>query len=66
MSSPDDDLHGRQLALLLLFFTTVGAALYPIVGNPVVCAAIAGGGRHGRGGLGRPGWLRRLGALLLR
>ncbi|NUR96638.1 MAG: hypothetical protein HOV67_15445 [Kribbellaceae bacterium] len=98
-----------------------GAALYSIVGNPVVCAAIAGGvccparwlverhdwwkrleqptkrtverreralrrvearetarvdgaggqvpvggGRHSQVGTGRPGWLRRLGALLRR
>ncbi|WP_432889310.1 hypothetical protein ACQPYH_09955 [Kribbella sp. CA-245084] len=52
MSDPDDDLHGRQLALLLLFFCTVGGGLY-FVGwltrpsflydNPIACAAIAGG-----------------------
>jgi hypothetical protein len=52
VSDPDDDLHGRQLALLLLFFCTAGGGLY-LVGwltrpsffydNPIACAAIAGG-----------------------
>ncbi|MFD3400442.1 hypothetical protein ACFWUU_07205 [Kribbella sp. NPDC058693] len=52
MSTPDDDLHGRQLALLLVFFGAVGGGLY-FVGwltrpsffydNPIACAAIAGG-----------------------
>ncbi|WP_141858818.1 DUF3592 domain-containing protein [Kribbella jejuensis] len=51
MSAPDNDLHGRQLALLLLFFSTVGGALYflgwltrPnfIYDDPLVCAFIAG------------------------
>jgi hypothetical protein len=48
----DDDLHGRQLVLLLLFFGTVGGGLYFLgrltqpsffYDNPLVCAAIAGG-----------------------
>ncbi|WP_410790370.1 hypothetical protein [Kribbella sp. C-35] len=52
MSDPDDDLHGRQLLLLLLFFGTVGGGLYLLgwltrpsflYDNPLVCAAIAGG-----------------------
>ncbi|MGZ0148086.1 hypothetical protein ACXJJ3_13525 [Kribbella sp. WER1] len=48
----DDDLHGRQLVLLLLFFVATGAGLY-FVGwltrpsflydNPLVCGMIAGG-----------------------
>jgi hypothetical protein len=50
--SDDDDLHGRQLVLLLLFFGTVGGGLYFLgrltqpsflYDNPLVCAAIAGG-----------------------
>jgi hypothetical protein len=52
VSDPDDDLHGRQLLLLLLFFGTVGGGLYFLgwltrpsffYGNPIACAAIAGG-----------------------
>ncbi|MGW6195687.1 hypothetical protein ACWF0M_06025 [Kribbella sp. NPDC055110] len=52
MSSPEDDLHGRQLFVLLAFFGVVGGGLY-FVGwltrpsflydNPLICAAIAGG-----------------------
>jgi hypothetical protein len=51
-ASDDDDVHGRQNVLLLLFFGTVGGGLY-FVGwltrpsflydSPLVCAAIAGG-----------------------
>jgi len=48
----DDDLYGRQLLLLLAFFGTVGGGLYLLgwltgpnllTGNPLICAAIAGG-----------------------
>ncbi len=51
MSDPDDDLHGRQLVLLLLFFGMVGGGLYFLgwltrpgflYDNPLACAAIAG------------------------
>lgn len=47
----DDDLHGRQLVLLLLFFGTVGGGLYFLgwltrpsflYDSPTACAAIAG------------------------
>ncbi|WP_328997449.1 hypothetical protein OHA18_23630 [Kribbella sp. NBC_00709] len=47
-----DDLHGRQLALLLLFFGTVGGGLYflgwltrpsTLYDAPLLCFAIAGG-----------------------
>lgn len=52
MSTPDDDLHGRQLLLLLLFFGAVGGGLYfvgwltrpgPLYDAPLLCFAIAGG-----------------------
>ncbi len=52
MSDPDDDLHGRQLLLLLLFFGTVGGGLYflgwltrpsTLSEAPLLCFAIAGG-----------------------
>ncbi|HWD77623.1 MAG TPA: DUF3592 domain-containing protein [Kribbella sp.] len=52
MSSPDDDLHGRQLVLMLLFFGAVGGGLYLIgwltrpswlYDNPLACGLIAGG-----------------------
>jgi hypothetical protein len=48
----NDDLHGRQLVLLLLFFGAVGGGLYFLgwltrpsffYDNPIACAAIAGG-----------------------
>ncbi|HZX08829.1 DUF3592 domain-containing protein [Kribbella sp.] len=48
----DDDLHGRQQALLLLYFVTVSAGLYFLgwltrpsflYDNPLVCGVIAGG-----------------------
>jgi hypothetical protein len=48
VSTPDDDLRGRQLVLLLLFFAVVGGGLYILrwpnflSGNPIACAAIAG------------------------
>ena len=51
MSSPDDDLHGRQLVLLLVFFCGFGGLLYFLgwlarpsflYDNPLACAAIAG------------------------
>ena len=51
MSDPDDDLHGRQLVLLLIFFATIGGGLYFLgwltgpsflYNNPILCAAIAG------------------------
>ncbi|MER7243734.1 hypothetical protein [Kribbella sp. NPDC000426] len=47
-----DDLHGRQLALLLLFFGSVGGTLYflgwltrpsTLYNAPLLCFAIAGG-----------------------
>lgn len=47
----EDDLHGRQLLILLVFFTSSGGLLY-LIGwltrpnflfeNPLICAAIAG------------------------
>jgi hypothetical protein len=52
VSDPDDDLHGRQLLLLLLFFGTVGGGLYflgwltrpsTLSEAPLLCFAIAGG-----------------------
>jgi hypothetical protein len=51
MSDSTDDLEGRQLALLLIFFGTIGGGLFLIgwltssgfLANPVTCAAIAGG-----------------------
>lgn len=48
----DDDLHGRQLLLMLAFFVTVGGGLYLIgwltrpsflYDHPLICAAVAGG-----------------------
>lgn len=50
MSDSNDDLEGRQLVLLLVFFVTVGAGLFLIgwltrldfLADPVTCAAIAG------------------------
>jgi hypothetical protein len=52
VTDPDDDLHGRQVVLLLLFFGTVAGGLYLLgwltrpsffYDNPLVCGAIAGG-----------------------
>jgi hypothetical protein len=52
MSDDNDDLEGLQSVLLLVFFVTVGGALYfagwlarPsfLYDNPLICAAIAGG-----------------------
>lgn len=70
MSSPDDDLHGRQLLLLLAFFGAVGGGLYFVGwltrpnfldGNPVVCAAIAGAACYpARFLVERCEWWRRL------
>ncbi|HEY3510580.1 DUF3592 domain-containing protein [Kribbella sp. NPDC051137] len=70
MSSRDDDLHGRQLILLLLFFCTVGGGLY-LVGwltrpswlydNPLACGMIAGGACIPAHGLVENfGWWKRL------
>lgn len=71
MSDPDDDLHGRQLLLLLLFFGTVGGGLYflgwltrpsTLYGAPLLCFAIAGGACYPARWLAeRFEWWKRLG-----
>lgn len=70
MSSPDDDLHGRQLALMLLFFCAVSGVLYLtgwltrpswLYDNPLVCAMIAGGASYAARWLAeRFAWWNRL------
>jgi hypothetical protein len=69
--SEDDDLHGRQLVLLLLFFGMVSGGLYLIgwltrpgflYDHPLVCAAIAGGACYpARFLVERFDWWKRLG-----